>query len=459
MQHYSDVDLLTALSTGRSQHVFIWLFNIGAEEVWHPGSGGISDPAEQTVVNRIEEMNLLLCRSQDIIVLRQHPDPDFLEMLSQIGFAIPRIEVPEPFDALTPITDLMLADEGLLQRLRTASEEAGTAYLVPYAVTWKEEEVAARCSLTLLGAGSGLSARINDKIWSRRTAEELGFRVTEGAVCKDETEVREACLRMTAESSAPVRFIIKLPHGASGKGMVLVEDLSRLDSVLKVMKRFAGRPSLSAGWLVERWHAKQMDLNYQIYIDPQGGVTLFSLKAQELAGTVYIGSRMPAEVDRRLEVEIRSCAEQLGASLFAAGYTGIASIDGFVNEDGLLLPVIEINGRFTLSTYISFVPSILGEHKYVSRYYRIVSAEPLTYASLCSLLRERELLYGPERREGVIVYTAGTLSTVGLKQGFINRIFTLIAADSWEEAEDYVCRLERVVAGLQHVQALQAYKA
>lgn len=452
----SDVNLLTALSTDRSQHVFVWLFNIGAEEVWHPGTRAIADPAEQTVVNRMEEMNLLLCRRQDILVLREQPQPHFLEMLQQLGFFVPRIEVPESSDPLTPITELVLADEGLLQRLRTISEAAGGAYLVPYAVTWKEEEVAARCSLTLLGADSEQCARVNDKIFSRRMAEDLGFPVTEGAVCRNETEVQEACGRIAAAAAGPVRFIIKQPHGASGKGMLLVEDLSRLNAVLNVMKRFAGRNSLADGWLVERWYGKQLDLNYQIYISPEGEVTMFSLKVQQLAGTVYTGSRMPAELEKGLEEEIRGCAEQLGASLFAAGYSGIASIDGFVDEDGQLFPVIEINGRFTLSTYISFVSAMLGERRFLSRYYRVVSAEPLTYASLSLLLRENGLLYGPEHREGVIVYTAGTLSAARLKQGFISRIFTLIAADSWEEAEEYACRLERLLAVQQQVQALNS---
>lgn len=454
MDRISDVNVLAALSTNRSQHVFVWLFNIGAEEVWHPGSRGIADPAEQTVVNRMEEMNLLLCRSQDILVLREQPEPHYLESLQRMGFTIPRIEVPEPSDPLMPITELVLADEGLLQRLQTASQEAGGAYLMPYAVTWKEEEVAERCSLTLLGACSDLCARVNDKMFSRRMAEHLGFPVTEGAVCQDETEVQAACTRIAAEAAGPVRFIIKQPHGASGKGMVLVEDMSRLNGVLNVMKRFAGRDSLAAGWLVERWYDKQLDLNYQIYIGMDGGVTLFSLKVQQLAGTVYTGSRMPAKLGNRLEEEIRGCAEQLGASLFAVGYTGIASIDGFVDEGGRLFPVIEINGRLTLSTYISFVSAVLGERKFLSRYYRVVSAERLTYESLCGLLRENGLLYGAERREGVIVYTAGTLSAARLKQGFISRIFTLITADSWEEAEDYAHRLERTLADLQQVQAL-----
>ncbi|EHS56220.1 hypothetical protein WG8_3841, partial [Paenibacillus sp. Aloe-11] len=104
-------------------------------------------------------------------------------------------------------------------------------------------------------------------------------------------------------------------------------------------------------------------------------------------GTVYIGSQVPADIDAALEEEVRRCAYQLGTYLYSIGYTGMASIDGFVDEGGLLVPVIEINGRFTLSTYISFLSSVLGEqHKTLSRYYRNVTASPLTYSRLCELL-------------------------------------------------------------------------
>nr|WP_231503705.1 peptide ligase PGM1-related protein [Paenibacillus sp. 1-18] len=76
------------------------------------------------------------------------------------------------------------------------------------------------------------------------------------------------------------------------------------------------------------------------------------------------------------------------------------------------------------------------------------TASPLTYSRLCDLLAEEGLLYTPERPQGVFVYTAGTLSGIPVKRGYVNRIFTLILADSWQEAEAYAHKLEGIIAGL-----------
>ncbi len=450
------INLVEALAHERDHGVLIWLFNIGAEQVWHPSprKGGMVDRDEQQVVNRMEEMNLLLCRSQDVIILREQPDEAFLDMLQRLGFSLPRIEVPEPSDPLTPISELVLADDALLARLRTVadaghSSRGAKAWLVPYAVTPQEEAIAERCGLELIGAPSAVCAQVNDKIFSRLTAQKLGFAVSEGAVCADEAAIRRECERLAGLSDGPVKLIIKQPHGASGQGMYMLDELSKLDTLLSVMRRFGGSSSSSGGWLVERWHNKQMDLNYQLCIDEGGGVTMFSLKRQNVDGTVYIGSQVPADIGETLEEEVRRCAYQLGTYLYSIGYTGMASIDGFVDEDGLLVPVIEINGRFTLSTYISFLSSVLGEqHKTLSRYYRNVTATPLTYSRLCGLLADEGLLYTPERPEGVFVYTAGTLSGIPVKRGYVNRIFTLILADSWQEADAYAHKLEGIIAGL-----------
>lgn len=448
------LNLVKALAYERERGIFVWLFNIGAEDIWHSSPKGIPDPDEQSVVNRMEEMNLLICRSQDIMILRERPEPALLDMLSRLGFSQPHIEVPAHADPLTPISDLVLADAALLQRLHqwgSSPERGGTVCLVPYAVTAKEEEIAARCSFELIGAPSLLCARVNDKIFSRHTAQLLGFPVSEGAICQSEDDIRRECERLTAGVTEPIRLIIKQPHGASGKGMYMLDDVSKLGTLLRVMRRFAGSldaGGLQNGWLVERWHDKEMDLNYQMFIDAAGGVNVFSLKIQYVDGTVYTGSRMPAELDASLEAEIERCARQLGTYLYSIGYTGIASIDGFVGKGGLLIPVIEINGRFTLSTYLSFVSEILGPQKGLSRYYRKLTLQPLSYNQLCTFLADQGLLYTPERRAGVIVYTSGTLSGASMKSSNVSRIFTLTLADDWGQAEQFVDQLEQVMAQL-----------
>ncbi len=44
------------------------------------------DRDENIVVNRIEEMNLLVCREQDVVILRRRPEEEYLDRLGKLAF-------------------------------------------------------------------------------------------------------------------------------------------------------------------------------------------------------------------------------------------------------------------------------------------------------------------------------------------------------------------------------------
>ena len=354
-----------------------------------------------------------------------------------LGFAIPNIWVPEKSDPITPISQLILADEKLLGALTELSTGIKEVWLVPYAVTLLEEELAQRCKLALLASGSAVNARINDKIANRIMAEELGLSVATGKVCNTVEEIREVYHQLTTGPEAFTKIIIKEPYGASGKGLYIVEKPERLSSLLAGFTRYA-RKFPDAKWLVEGWHSKLVDLNYQLYISEDGDVELFSLKEQVLRDTVYIGSKLPAEQMERWDEAYREIGTQIGRRLYAEGYYGIAGIDSMITSDQRIIPIVEINGRFTLSTYISLISRTLGDKKYFSCYFKMISSLPLGYKELCSELDKTGLLYSQARQEGVLVYTAGTLPIhLDASSGrYVGRAFTIIAADHWARVDE-----------------------
>ncbi|MFC5468068.1 peptide ligase PGM1-related protein [Cohnella suwonensis] len=424
------------------------MLNIGAEKFWHPAPAGVTDRAEDRVVGRAEEMNLLLCRKQDVLVLRERPDPYYLSRLESWGFDIPRILVPSGADPRTPIAELALRDTELLGALSELAEAEEDVIFVPYAVTPLEEEIANRCGLRMESASSAVHALINDKIFNRRMAEELGYPVCEGRVCGTAEEVRETFRELLPKYS---KVIVKEPYGASGKGLYIVEDESKLSPVLARLTRSAKARPESARWLVEGWHDKQADINYQIYIAPDGLVDVFSIKRQLLRETVYIGSQMPADLGEEMLRRYREYGEDIGRYLHGIGYTGVAGVDSIVTADGTIIPIVEINGRFTLSTYVSFLERVLGEDTRVfSRYFRFASGERLDYEELCAVLDREGLLYRPENREGVLVYTSGTLPLAKEESDgmYAGRIFALIAGRDWELVERLGMRLEQVLREL-----------
>ncbi len=446
----NDFNLIHYLTTKREKGIIIWLCNIGAEKYWHNVSGGITNQAEDAVVNRVEEINLLVCRPQDILILREPPDPYYLEFLSKLGFSIPNILVPTNRDLFTPISELVLSDERLLQELKHTASKNNEVYFLPYAVTFLEEKIAAKCNLTIAGPTSSVAAQINDKIFNRQIAEKLGLPVCQGRVCSTVEEIRNEFYHLRIKPPFYEKVIIKEPFGASGKGLYIIDNEDSLESRLRLFSRLI-KSNPDRKWLVEGWYEKKADLNYQLYIAPSGSISVFSIKQQLLKDSVYIGSIAPPKLSEDVIKSYQRFGERIGQVLFEIGYTGIAGVDSIIATDDTIIPIIEINGRFTLSTYISFINYTLGENlKILSRYFRIMTSLPLSYVDLCRLLQKEQLLYDPERKGGIIVYSAGTLPLRFFEDSKIypGRVFTLVIANNWDEIENYNNQLERTVQAL-----------
>ncbi|WP_168122406.1 ATP-grasp domain-containing protein [Paenibacillus sp. HB172176] len=430
-------------AVSRERGIIVWLCNIGAEQQWYPVKRTVTDPVEDEVVGHIEEIMLLVSRPQDIVLLRQEPDRDYLTMLRDWGFAMPTILCPQVQDPSRPLTELILEDEQLLERLKEEAAGCEDLWFVPYAVTVLEEGLAEACGFAIVGASAKVSQMVNDKLHSRTLAQELGFPVTEGKVCRDEEEIRSAYEELTKAGFDKV--IVKAPHGASGQGLHLVNGRSKLERLLILLFQRGGERSESV-WLVEGWHDKLVDVNMQLFITEEGSVELFSLKEQLLAGTVYKGSRMGLEREALFSsalATLRDHAERSGKALYALGYRGVAGIDALITQREIY-PIIEINGRFTLSTYLSFLSSVLGQCDIVSFYYRVVADTPWHYGGLCAELRREGLLYASDRGCGTLIYSAGTLPHRASRTGaYIGRVFALFVGKDSEETEYFRERFEQ----------------
>ena len=442
-------NLIRSLTEQRDQEVIIWLFNIGAEKYWNAVAAGVTDRTENRIVNRVEEMNVLLCREQDVMIIRELPDEQLLEQLSDWGFSIPQFRVPAGVetDPDTPIAELVLQDEELCAELAHLAAQRHNTVFVPYAVTEIEEKIAARCGLVIPHASSDICAAINDKIANRLLALQLGLPVCAGEICSSIAEIEEVYTRLTSTPPYFTKVIIKDPFGASGKGLYIIEDKTRLQALLNRLNR-AARNRPESRWLVEGWYSKKADLNYQVYVAPNGEIDVFSIKQQVLRDTVYIGSVMPPELDDATLTQIQAYGTTIGKRLFELGYSGVAGIDAIITDNDELMPIIEINGRFTLSTYISFVDRILGKAIRFSRYFRIQSDHKLSYRELVMKLKEADLAYDHGSGRGVLLYTAGSLP---LRQDeatgrYTGRMFVLLCGSSREEVEALNNRLEQFVS-------------
>lgn len=438
-----DFNLIELLTEKRSEATIIWLCNIGAEKYWHACNQGIVDKKEDILSGKMEEMNLLLCREQDILILMEPPDPEFLKALREFGFSIPRVLVPQSNagnNLALSISDLVLQDESLQDELKKISDLTNDTYFIPYAVTEMEEKIAEKCCLKLIGPPSSVSREVNSKLFSREIAVTLGLPVSEGIICHSVDEIRDAYFQLTQRGTIFDKVIVKEPYGASGKGLYLIRNKNLLNSTLAVISRFAARAGNNT-WLVEGWYDSKTDINYQIYISPSGKVSLFSIKEQVLNGVIYKGSIINSRcISEKIYEDYSKAAVSIGNYLFQWGYTGVASIDSIMVGGEKIIPIIEINGRFSLSTYISFLFGAGEEDMAMSFYYRVKSKDIIEFSAVYNMLKIEGILFDPKKKEGVFVYSSATLPRkcdVKQSEVFSGRIFVLIKAKSPERVEQY----------------------
>lgn len=388
MNYYKDINefnLLDHIVGKTDEYTVIWLFNIGVEKFWNGDISIVKNVKEDIVVNHIEEICLLLTKVRDVLILRNNPDEIYLEEMKKRGFEIPMILTPRDLNESLGISELVLQDNFLLNQLKELAKNRKKVVFVPYGVSVLEERIAQICQLEMIGGPGKISKMINNKIFARRVAEELRYPITQGSICDNLDELKEKSMELL---HAFDKVIIKQPCGASGKGLYIIDSERKLISVMQILKRISRKSDINQGWIVEGWYEKQADINYQIYIDQAGLVKMFSVKEQLLHETVYIGSIIPPRMSESLVKKCEECGKQIGKLLYQNGYNGIVGIDAMVTKENDFIPIIEINARFTLSTYLSFLDFYRNSKWLLFFYERISIGKNVNYQMVLNELKE-----------------------------------------------------------------------
>lgn len=296
---------------------------------------------------------------------------------------------------------MILKNLEIIDRIRHIERISSKVSLVPYAVTVYEKQISEATGCKIAGASPETSAWINNKINARILAEDAGLPITEGFICNSADEVIFSIRQLRKSENS--KIVIKDAYGASGKGNYLIDSEKSLEYLYHILIRGKNRKK-QFNVIVEKWYDTLADINYQIFIRNDGTVIFIPPKKQLLDGMIYRGSDLYTYLLlSNEEIEIyREAANTIGKKLYEKGYRGIASIDSIITKENVIYPVIEINGRFSLSTYISFIPKLMAGAKYFkSKYYYAYTETMMSQA----IERIRRNNYKPEKREGLLLYS------------------------------------------------------
>ncbi|HEY0501443.1 MAG TPA: ATP-grasp domain-containing protein [Kutzneria sp.] len=411
---------------------FVYLNNFEVERVWgrdEPGLPGAGLSFSAAMVNRMEEVGVLLADEHDAVVLKGPVDAGHAEYLRGLGVAAGRQLIVDDNDPKRSVTGDVLASPRLLAELAAMAD--GRTYLMPLGVSADEEALAAHTGLPLAAPSAEVCKRVNGKIFSRELVSANGLTAVPGAECRTLAELAAALDTHVVEGA---RVVVKESLGVSGRGMVVLDSPKRAAQLLRLLAR---RGSDTVSLVVERWIDKIADLNYQFILGRDGEVRFETVKTAFTENGVHRGHLFPPALRADQLGELAAAATVIGKSLSAERYHGVVGVDAMLGVDGTVYPCLEINARFNMATYQNRVAErLVGEGCHaLAVTYDLKPTRAHGFGEIRAALGSLLFEDGPGHAgKGVLVNNFSTLNAAVLAgAGAYGRIYAICVGDSVDE--------------------------
>ncbi|TYS32531.1 ATP-grasp domain-containing protein [Bacillus pumilus] len=361
----------------KRRHDVIWFGNMNQEQSWDQTRAlpVMTDHIQNELVLQQEQQLLLIASKEHHVILHHQPDPAFLAYLEKEGVQLPHITQKEDAYKL----------KGLI---------------VPYLLDESVEQAAMIENREIYGSNSTLVKRLNHKISTRRWAEEHQFTVTCGSICHHAEELKQTYEKLKANNFS--KMVLKIPYGSSGKGLRILKSEREFMQLLTFIKR----RNIQTDLLLEGWHPIKRSLNAQLLIQEEES-HLLSITEQKISEDgIYLGTDFAPvyELDKKRAYE--SSMHRIIELLYEEGYRGVVGVDSIIDENEQLIPIIEINARFTQVTYLlPIICRFFSTYEYIeSRFKRFSCSADLPFEEVLTEVTEA---LNPGEDGGVFIYTFG----------------------------------------------------
>ena len=414
----------------QDEFTYVFWMNIGIEESWNDETfipQIKTSPDQKEIIRDTEQLCLFLAKSNDVVILRKNPPQIVKDGLKTLS--INNIQILIPSNNTGNISEDILEDGMIITYLRKINENSNNKVkLVPYITTEKEEMISLKTGCELVTPNSALTYKLNSKIIARKIGEKLALPLPYGKICCSVDQL-ERFLKRNYERNCLKKIVIKEPYGASGKGLFLLEKESDWKQCDLLIKRNKGKQSFREIW-VEQWYETKVDLNYQLYIGNDDEYSYIEPKQQINKGTQFKGCQFPVRLTNEEKYELRNYAIKLVTTLNKIGYRGFVSIDSIITHEGIIFPLIEINARLSLSTYLL---KIL-EQRIKNRIYRMVYFD-VFYKYNWNKVKNYiyQNLYDTRRKKGIIP----CMYSPALSDKCKGRLFVLIVSESETDLDTF----------------------
>ncbi len=421
---------------------------------------------------------LSLLRSRHSRVVYVTSQPILPRLIDYYFGLVPELDTPDARDRFSvvslvdgrnlPLTKKLLARPGAIDRIRALVAQPELAFLLPFATSPDEVELAVRLGIPLYGADPALEW-LGTKTGSRRVFADEGVPHARGFDVSGETDTVLALRELRGETA-----IVKLDRGVSGLGNALVDvpraladgslaDAISLEDTEAAVGDYLAALADQGGIVEERIEGEDFrSPSAQLRISPSGQVDILSTHDQVLGGPhgqTYFGCRFPADAEYAPQLAVG--ALKVGRRLAREGVIGRCAVD-FVavrQGGGWDLHAIEINLRCGGTTHPFMAISTLtdgiydplaGEfrtrlgdlkHYVATDHLDAPAYQALTPDDLLDVVAERSLGWDAEREAGVARHMVSALAVAG-------RIGLTAIGDTPAEASALYRELKQTLDGL-----------
>lgn len=355
----------------------IWFGNMNQEQSWDQTRAlpVMTDHVQNELVLQQEQQLLLIASKDHHVIFHHQPEAAFLAYLKKRGVQLPQIIQKE--DAF---------------KLK--------GFIVPYLFDESLEQEAFIENRRIYGSNPKLVKRFNHKVFTRRWAEKHQFKVTRGAICQNADELKRTYEELREKNFS--KMVLKIPYGSSGKGLRILKNERDFMQLLT----FIERRKIQTDLILEGWHPIKRSLNAQLLIQDKES-HLLSITEQKInEDGIYLGTDFAPvyEMDKKREYE--ESMHRIIELLYEEGYRGVVGVDSIIDEDEQLIPIIEINARFTQVTYLlPIICRFFSTYEYIeSRLKRFSCSADLPFEDILKAITKA---LNPGEDGGFFIYTFG----------------------------------------------------
>jgi hypothetical protein len=381
-----------------------------------------------------------------------------------------------------PLTRKLLARPGAIRRIRGLIGDPELAFVLPFAMSPEEVELAIRLDLPIYGCDPDL-LWLGTKRGSRQLFEEEGVPHPVGLDVDGERDLVRALRELRRRSPGARGAVVKLDRGVSGLGNALVEldraesgvrEALQLEDPEQSVDEYLAALDSEGGIVEQRIDGEGFrSPSVQLRMSPTGQVDIMSTHDQLLGGPhgqTYFGCLFPADEEYAQRIAAESL--KVGRRLAREGVIGRAGVDFVAVKafDEWLPYALEINLRCGGTTHPFFALQALTDGVYdplAGEYRTRLGAlkhyaatdhldspayRSLTPDDLLDVVSEQGLGWDGEDETGVVLHMVSALAAgrIGLTaigntleqaRGLYDKVKAAVDEAAWDPAERSANRL------------------